>query len=188
MATLWARRYVIRPIRIFGGLAIAGAGAAALTFARIPIPSHFLVMSACLALAFAVNHRGTTRSIDPAVRRVLWLLAAALILAGLLRRLVFGNMVGAGGAAIFVDVETGVETLLLLIALVYITRGILADPGDRLLIGALAGLLSPVPVEVVRVMSRGVAGIESEPAWWVYPYWLLLIAALARANGNLRRP
>ena len=189
VTTLWARRRVIRPIRIFAALAIAGAGAAALTFAGVPAPSGFLAMNACLALAFAVNHRPTSRSSRSILWRGLWIASAVLMVS----RIGSGSRVvnsGSGGigAVSFGVAEALIESLPMLIALGYIVRGILADPGDRLLAGALAGLLSPLPVLIIRFMSMGVQGLESDPVWWVSPYWLLLGAALARANGNLRRP
>jgi hypothetical protein len=192
VTTLWARRHVIRPIRIFGALAIAGTIAAALTFARVSIPITFLATTACLALAFALNGRPTSRSIGPTPRRMLWLLAAALIVAAMAHNLalkvgVFVS-IGASGGEILLDAVFGVEALLLLISLVYVVRGMLADPGDRLLAGALAALVIPLPANAVGLMQMGAQALASQPMWWVYPYSLLLGAALARANGNLRRP
>jgi len=180
---LWARRHPIRPVRLFGAVAIAGAGAAVLAFAGVRIPSTFLATSACLALAFAANRRPASRSTRPAVRRALWTLIAVLTVVPMRPRPVVG---GIGAYA--VGVAIGVEPLLVLIALVYIARGIIADRGDRLLVGACAALTSPLVVVVVRFMLLALDSLEPEPAWWVYPYWLLLGAALARANGNLRRP
>jgi hypothetical protein len=113
----------------------------------------------------------------------LWILIAAWTLVPLRPR-----SIGAGIGAYAAGVSIGIESLLVVIALVYIVRGIIADPSDRLLVGALAGLSSPLVVAVVRFMFLSFDSLEPEPSWWVYPYWLLMGAAIARANGNLRRP
>ena len=170
-------------MRIFGAVAIAGAGAAALTFAGVRVPTTFLGMSACLALAFAANRRPLSRTTRPAGRRLLWILIAVLTVMPMRPRPPAG---GIGAYA--VGVSVGIESLLVLMALVYVARGIIADARDTLLVGAWAALSSPLVVTVVRFTFLPFDSLESEPAWWVYPYWLLLGAALARANGNLRRP
>ena len=100
----------------------------------------------------------------------------------------FENTIGAGGFGVFVHASVAVESLLLVIALVYIARGILADRRDTLLIGAFAGLLSALLVDVVRIIVLGIGSVEPVAAWWMYPFSPLLGAALARANGNLRTP
>jgi hypothetical protein len=189
VTTLWARRHVIRPIRIFGVLAIAGVVAAILTFARVPVPGGFLAMNACLVLAFAVNQRPTSRSTHSMLWRGLWIASAVLMVS----RIVSGSRgidAGSGGiGAVSVGVpEALIEWLPMLIGFGYVVRGLRPDASDRLLAGALAGLLSPVPVAIIRLMLQGIPSLESDSVWWAYPWWLLFGAALARANGNLRRP
>jgi hypothetical protein len=178
-AARYARGHVIRPIRIFGVLAIAGAAAAVLAFGRLPVPRAFLGMCACLALAFSVNRRPTQPPRWPALSRALWIAAAALMLAALP-----SDVPRAAGAFAFTIGE--IELLLLvaaavalLAAVVRLVRGIRADAGDRLLIGALTGIVAFVVLA---------PHIPPPPVWWIYPFALLLGAALARANGNLRRP
>jgi hypothetical protein len=68
--------------------------------------------------------------------------------------------------------------VLLLAAIVRLAQGVWADPGDRLLIGALGGIVAFVVLLVTTV--------PPPPVGWLYPFYILLGAALARANGNLR--
>src|SRR5262245_31588323 len=83
-ATAWyARGHVVRPIRIFTVLAIAGAAAAIAAFAGVVVPQAFLAMSAALALASSVNRRLTLRPRHPQARRAWWIAAAAIMLAAM---------------------------------------------------------------------------------------------------------
>jgi len=175
----YASGHVVRPIRIFGALAIAGAVAAALAFARVPVPRAFLVMTACLALAFSVNIRVTRPPRWPLMRRAAWIAAAALMIAA-----VPSDVPREGGAFGFSIGELellafAVTGLAVLAAGARIIRGVIADSGDRLLMGALAGLTA-----FVLLTPR----IPPPPIAWMYPFAMLLGAAVARANGNLRRP
>jgi len=175
----YARGHVIRPIRIFGVLAMAGAVAAVLAFAQLRVPRAFLGMCACLALAFSVNRRPTQPPRHPALNRALWIVAMALMLAALpadVRR--------AGGAFAFAIGELELLVLVaaaigVLAAVVRVIRGLRADSGDRLLTGALMGIVTFVVLA---------PHIPPPPVWWIYPFALLVGASLARANGNLRQP
>jgi hypothetical protein len=83
-----------------------------------------------------------------------------------------GGELGLAGLAAFV--------WLLATAAIRIVRGVRADPDDRLLVGALAGLGAFVAT-----------WITSHPmlvAEVAYPFWMLLGAALARADGNAQPP
>jgi len=175
----YAGGHVIRPIRIFGLLAMAGAVAAVLEFAQLPVPRAFLGMCACLALAFSVNRRPTQPPRWPALSRALWIAAAALMLAALP-----SDVPRAGGGFGFAIDE--IELLALaaaaigvLAAAVRMIRGLRADSGDRLLMGALTGIVAFVVLA---------PHVPPPPVWWIYPFALLLGASLARANGNVRRP
>jgi len=170
---------VIRPIRIFGALALAGVAAAVLAFAQAPVPRAFLGMTACLALAFSVNTRMTRPPRWPLMRRAGWIAAAAVMLGA-----VPSDVPRTGGAFAFSIGELellgiAAAALALLAAVVRIVRGIRADTGDRLLMGALAGVAAFVVLA---------PHIPPPPMWWIHPFALLLGAALARANGNLRTP
>jgi hypothetical protein len=188
VTTLWARRHVIRPIQIFCALAIGGAVAAVLAFTGVPVSRFFLAMTTCLALAFSVNRRVTSRSIHPTMGRALWILAAALMLAAMQVHSTPDYGSGGIGAVSLGVAEAIVESLPVVLLLVYVGRGILADRGDRLLIGALAGILSIPVAAIITFIVSPMSLPESSSIVWGYPFWLLLGAALARANGNLRRP
>lgn len=170
----------MRPIRFFGALAIAGLGAACLAFAGWSVARAFLAMTACLALAFSVNRRPASRSRRPGLRRAGWIVAAAVMLAAMPADAPRGS--GAWAFAIG-EAELALiaaAVLLLLWAIVRLAQGVRADPGDRLLIGALAGIVAFVVLLVTT--------LPPPPVGWLYPFFILLGAALARANGNLRVP
>jgi hypothetical protein len=170
---------VIRPIRFFGALTIGGLGAACLAFAGWSVARAFLAMTACLALAFSVNRRPASQSRRPGLWRGGWIVAAAVMLAAMPTDVPGGSGAWAWGFAIgeaeLALVATAV--LLLLWAIVRLARGVRADPGDRLLIGALAGIVAFVVLLVTTW--------PPPPVGWLYPFFILLGAALARANGNL---
>jgi hypothetical protein len=171
---------VIRPIRCFGALAIGGLVAALLAFAGLAVPRAFLAMTACLALAFSVNRRPASPPRRPALRRAGWIVAAAMMLAAMPT-----NGPRASGSFAFSIGEAelaliAMAVLLLLAAIVRLAQGVRADPGDRLLVGALGGILAFVVLLVTTV--------PPPPVGWLYPFCILLGAALARANGNLRVP
>ncbi len=173
---------MIRPIRFFGALAIAGLGAACLAFAGWSVARAFLAMTACLALAFSVNGRPASRSEQPGLRRASWIVAAAVMLAAMPTDVPRESGAGAFGFAIG-EAELALiamAVLLLLWAIVRLAQGVRADPGDRLLIGALAGIVAFVVLLVTT--------LPPPPVGWLYPFFILLGAALARANGNLRMP
>jgi hypothetical protein len=188
--TIWARRHVVRPIRVFAALAAAGAAAAVLAIAGIAIPGIFLVMTACLALAFAANRRPTAPASHPAVRRGAWAAAAVLMVAPVAASLRAAAEVGSGGiGAVSIgggELLSGIPAIA--IALGYIVRGLAADPADRLLAGALAGLVSPTFVLIALLAIGGFAALDTVAPGWVYPFAALAGAAVARANGNIRRP
>lgn len=69
---------------------------------------------------------------------------------------------------------------LLCAAALRIGRGLLADPGDRLLAGAAVGLGA-----FVATWMTSHPMLVPEVA---YPFWILLGAALARADGNAQPP
>lgn len=169
-----ARGRVIRPIRIFGATAIAGAVAAPFGLLGA-VPRAFLAMAAAVALAFAVNRRPTRRPRRPALRRLLWIGAAALMLAAIPSDLPRG----AGAAAFSIsEIDLAVAAAIgvaLIIALVRIVQGIRADRGDRLLVGVVAGILAFI-VLFVRIPPPAPV--------WIYPFAVLVGAALARARGN----
>jgi hypothetical protein len=176
----YARGHVIRPIRIVATLAISGLGAALLAFVGFDIPRAFLAMTACLALALSVNRRPTRPPRWPALRRAGWIVAAALMLAAMPGDVPRES--GGWGFAIS-EVElalVAVVVLLIVAAVVRLAQGVRADPGDRLLVGVLGG--------VVAFVALWVTSVPPPAPGWVYPFWLLLGAALARANGNLRVP
>jgi hypothetical protein len=174
-----ARGHVIRPIRIFGAVAVAGAVAAVLALAGLPIPRAVLAMTAAVALGFAVNDRPTRRSRRGGLGRAAWLVAAALMFAALPSR----TPVGAGAFGLSVSMldlaALAVIVVLFGAALIKMARGVWADRGDRLLVAALAGTIAFAALFVVELQP---------PAWWLYPFAVLLGAALERANGNLRVP
>jgi len=174
-----ARGHVMRPIRIFCALAIAGAGAALLALGGAVVPRAFLAMTACVALAFSVNRRLTRPRRWPRLGRAGWLVAAAVMLAAIPT-----DVPREGGSFAFSISEIelaliAVVALSLIVALVTVARGIRADRGDRLLVGVLAGLVA------FMVLFPHVP--PPAPAW-LYPFAILVGGALARANGNLSRP
>lgn len=175
-----AAGHVIRPIRIFGAIAVAGALAAPLALGGLPIPRAFLAMCAAAALAFAVNRRPTRRRQRPVFVRAAWIGAAALMFAAMPSH----PRAGAGGLgfAISFGELAGIAAvaLLLLAAIVRAAQGVRADPDDRLLIGALAG--------IVAFAALFVTELPPPSAAWLHPFAVLIGAALARANGNLRVP
>lgn len=175
-----ARGDVIRPIRIFGAIAVSGAIAALLALGGLAVPRGFLAMGAATALAFAVNRRPTRLPRRPALRRGAWIAAAALMLAGLPNSAPQG--VYAWGFTISAAELLLVAALVLslVVALITLARGINADRGDRLLIGVLGG--------IVAYAALFVTELPPPPAPWLYPFALLLGGALARAHGNLRVP
>jgi hypothetical protein len=170
----------VRPIRIVAALAIAGAVAALLALVGLSVPRAFLGMSAALALAHSVNRRLTRRPRRPLVRRAAWIVAAAIMMAAMP-----ADVPREGGvfAAVYTTIDlaiAGVVLGLVVAVVIRIVRGILADRGDRLLVGALGGI-------VVNV-ALWFNAIPFHSAAWNYPFWILLGAADARAYGNLRRP
>ena len=176
----WARGHVVRPIGIFALIAAAGAAAALPALAGAPVPRAFLGMAAALALAFSVNRRPTRRPRRPLARRAAWIAATALMFAAMPN-----DFPRQGG--VFAEIYTTIDMLVgvaiaaaIVAAVIRIVRGILADRGDRLLAGALGGL-------VVYVLLWFNA-IPEHSAAWNYPWWILLGASEARAYGNVRRP
>jgi hypothetical protein len=180
-AVAWyARGHVVRPIRIFGALAVGGVLAAVGAFAGVAVPRAALAMCAALALAFSVNRRPLRKSRRPAARRFAWIAAAATMLAAIPT-----DVPPSGGmsAEIYVtsDLVAALIVFLLVIAVVVrIARGIAADREDRLLIGALGG--------TVVFAALWIDALPIHSAAWNYPWWTLLGAAHARAYGNIRRP
>lgn len=79
-----------------------------------------------------------------------------------------GGELGLAGLAAFL--------WLLIAATLRLARGLRADPGDRLLLGAAAGLGALV---ITWMTSHPL--LQHEVA---YPFWILLGVALARADGN----
>jgi hypothetical protein len=176
----YARGHVIRPIRIVCALAIGGVGAAVLALAGIGVPRAFLAMTACLALAFSVNRRPARPPRWPALGRAGWIIAAALMLAAMPADVpresgAFAFAIGGVELALVAAV-----LLLLLAAIVRLTQGVRADPGDRLLVGVLGG--------IVAFVALVVTSLPPPAAGWIYLFCVLLGAGLARANGNLRAP
>jgi hypothetical protein len=174
-----ARGHVMRPIRIFCALAIGGAAAAVFALAGGVVPRAFLAMAACVALAFSVNKRLTRPRRWPRLGRTVWLVAAALMLAAIPT-----DVPREGGSFAFSISEIelaliAVVAMALIAALVTVARGIRADRGDRLLVGVLAGLV----VFVVLFPH-----VPPPAPVWIYPFAILAGGALARANGNLKRP
>jgi hypothetical protein len=174
----------------------------------------FLVMSGLVALALAANRRVAgaagpptrqprwgTRSWRPAIR-AMWAAAATVMLvaafpltlaatrpAAPLRPpafTVFGAGIGRGaGNVLLIGDELGVIGLaaiawLIGVVAIRAVRGLHADPGDRLLMGALTGLAAFV---AACAIGRPLLIAES-----VYPFWILLGAAITRADGNVQRP
>jgi hypothetical protein len=185
-AVAWyARGHVIRPIRIFAGVALAGLIVALVTLLGLAgffVPGAVLAMTASLALAFSVNRRWTRRPRRPAVRRAGWIVAAAIMLAAMP---VTGFRDEGGFVTITADViDVGILTLVAVVAMLFVVvrlvRGIVADRGDRLLVGALSGVVLFVVLWVIDLPTTAAA--------WSYPFWILLGAADARAYGNIRRP
>jgi hypothetical protein len=180
-AVAWhARGHVVRPIAILTVLAVAGVAAALAALAGFSVPRAFLGMTAALALACSVNDRLTRRPRRPALRRGAWIAAAAIMLAAMP-----GGVPREGGAAAEVyttlDLAIAVAVLCLVVAvMIRIVRGILADRGDRLLLGTLGGIV----VYIVWWFNA----IPDHSAAWNYPFWIVLGAADARAYGNIRRP
>jgi hypothetical protein len=175
-----ARGRVIRPIRIFGALAIAGAGAAIAAFGGAPVPRAFLSMTAAIALAFAVNRRPISRPRYPAVRRIGWIAAAALMLAALPPPKGRGAG-GLGFAITLTDLAVIAAVAATLIgASIRSVRGMRADPGDRLLVGVVGGIVAFAALFILDVPLPHSA--------WLYPFAIAVGSAVARANGNLARP
>ena len=180
-AVAWyARSHVIRPIQIFTLLAIAGAVAAVAALAGSTVPRAILGMSAALALAASVNRRLTRRPRRQLVRRAAWIAAAAVMFAALPT-----DVPREGG--VFAETYTTIDIVIALIVfgfvgvvVVRIVRGILADRDDRLLVGALGGL--------VVYVAMWADALPIHAAVWNYAFWILLGAAEARASGNIRRP
>jgi len=171
---------VIRPIRCFGAIAIGGLGAAFLAFAGFAVPRAFLAMAACLALAFSVNRRPARPPRWPALRRAGWLVATALMLAAISVDVPSGSgafafAIGEPELIVFAAAAFGLSAVV-----GRIIRGIFADRDDRLLMGAVAGIVAFV---VLFATSLPLPGVE-----WLYVFSILLGAALARANGNLSVP
>ncbi len=151
-----------------------------MALAGMPIPRAFLVMAASLALAFAVNQRPLRRARHPGLHRLGWTAAAAVSLAAIpndppAAAGVFGFAISLGGLIV-----AAALALVLVAAIVRTVQGILADRGDRLLIGVLAGL--------VGFAALAVTAPPPIDAVWLYPFAVLVGAAVARANGNIRRP
>jgi hypothetical protein len=161
-------------------MALAGLAAAFLAFAGLAVPRALLAMTACLALAFSVNRRPANPPRWPALRRAGWLVAAGLMLAAMPTDVprgsgIFAFSIGEAELALI-----AIAVLLLLAAIVRLAQGMWADPGDRLLIGALGGIVAFVVLLVTTLPPPAVG--------WLYPFFILLGAALARANGDLRVP
>jgi hypothetical protein len=79
------------------------------------------------------------------------------------------------------DLVVALIVFLLIIAVVIrMARGIAADREDRLLVGALGG--------VVVFAALWIDALPVHSAAWNYPWWALLGAGHARAHGNMRRP
>ena len=180
-AVAWyARGHVVRPIRIFGAVAVGGVAAALAAFAGAAVPRQALAMSAALALAFSVNRRPLRKPRRPAARRFAWIAAAATMLAALPTDVPHWS---GTDAEIYTTVDLVVALvafLLIITTLIRIARGIAADRDDRLLVGAFGGSLvfAALWIDALPVHS----------AVWNYPWWILLGAAQARAYGNMRRP
>jgi hypothetical protein len=180
-AVAWyARGHVVRPVRIFGAIALGGVAAAIAAFAGAEVPRQALAMSAAAALAFSVNHRPLRKPLRPLVRRFAWIAAAAAMLAA-----VPTDVPPSGGVAAeiydTIDVIVALIVFLLVIAiLVRLARGIAADRDDRLLIGVFGGC--------VAFALLWIDALPIHSAAWNYPWWVLLGAAHARASGNIRRP
>jgi len=159
---------------------VGGAAAALPALAGVLVPRALLGMSAALALAFSVNRRPTRRPRRPLARRAAWIAAAAIMLAAI------PNDVPRGAGAFAaryttIDLAIGLVVLCLVAAAaIRIVRGLLADRDDRLLAGALGGIV------VYVLLWFNALPIHS--AAWNYPFWILLGAADARAYGNCRRP
>jgi hypothetical protein len=137
-------------------------------------------MSAVLALAFAVNRRPTRRPRRPQMRRGAWIAAAALMLAAMPTEAEQGSG-GWGFAASMIDVVVvAAIAVLALVAIVRAVQGVRADPDDRLLIGAIGGIVAFAALSIVR--------FPLHPAVSLYPFAVAIGAAVARANGNLRAP
>ena len=179
-AVAWyARGHVVRPVRIFGAIALGGVAAALAAFAGAEVPRQALAMSAAVALALSVNHRPLRKPRRPLVRRFAWITAAAAMLAALTDVPPF-----AGTAAeIYTtgDLVAALIVFLLVIAILFrIARGIAADRDDRLLIGVFGGC--------VAFALLWIDALPIHSSAWNYPWWVLLGAAHARACGNMRRP
>jgi hypothetical protein len=180
-AVAWfARRHVVRPIRIFGAVAVGGVPAAIAAFAGAAVPRAALAMAAVLALAFSVNRRPLRKPRRPAARRFAWIGAAAMMLAA-----VPDDVPPSGGIAAVsyttADIVAALLVFLLIVAaLIRIARGVAADRDDRLLIGALGAS--------VAFALLWLDALPIHSAAWNYPWWVLLGAAEARASGNIRRP
>ncbi len=146
-------------------------------------------MNSWLALAFALHHRPLSRLTPVWVRRAAWLFAAALMLAALRRRWSALDSAGSGAILFTVGIgEIAVAGLSVVAAVVYIVRGISADPADRLLAGALGGIVSASIAGVLFSIVRSDRMDDAGTMICVYSFWLLVGAAVARAKGNLRRP
>jgi hypothetical protein len=179
LAARAARAHVLRPVRVFGAIAMAGVVAALLAFTGLAVPRAFLAMSAAVTLGFAVNHRPIARRWRAPLRRAGWIACAAVMFAA-----IPSDVPRESGSVAFSigTVElllAAIVVLVLLAAFVRIAIGIRADPGDHVLVGVLGGLVAFV------LLFPHVP--PPHPAW-LYPFALTAGAALARANGNLARP
>jgi len=183
-AAWFARDSVMRPIRLFGALALSGIVAVPIAFMGFGVPRALLATTACLALAFSVNDRRTRRPTRPGLTRGAWIAAAAVMLAALPNAAAPQGSAGIGALSVgFLDIELIAALAAIVFTLwaaVRIVRGILADRGDRLLVGALLGL-----VAFVVLWTSDIWWARAE---WTFAFWLLLGTAVARASGNLRRP
>jgi hypothetical protein len=89
----------------------------------------------------------------------------------------------AGVAAVLTLSDLAIAAAVVVMAVaaaVRMVRGIAADRDDRLLVGALAG--------VVAFAVLWATATPLPDAMWSYPFWIVLGAADARACGNVRRP
>ena len=180
-AVAWySRGHVVRPIRIFGTIALGGVAAALAAFAGAPVPRQALAMSAALALAFSVNRRPMRKPRRPLARRFAWIAAAAPMLAALPTDVPPSGGIDAERYNTLDLIVTLIAFLLIITILIRIARGIAADRHDRLLIGAFAGCLAFAALWIDALPIHSVA--------WNYSWWALLGAAHARAYGNMRRP
>jgi hypothetical protein len=179
LAARVARAHVIRPVRVFGAIAVAGAVAAPLALAGFAVPRAFLAMSAAVTLGFAVNRRPIAQTWPAPARRVAWIACAALMFAAIPSDVPRGSGAFAFRIGAIDVAAAALIALALLAVLVRIAMGVRADWGDRVLIGMLGGL-----VAFALLFPR----VPPPHPLWLYPFALAAGAALARANGNIARP